>query len=350
MGIEKVIEARKRSIDREMLGIVPRKYSNSFLHSLLGKPSYEYSPEALTHSISVPIWDFLSRGGKRWRPVLFLLVYEALGGRPKGVLRHAAIPELIHNGTIIVDDIEDDSFLRRGKPCLHRIYGIDVSVNAGNFLYFAPLLQLGLSRLPPLRANRVYRAYVEEMVKLSLGQATDIAWHRGLVRKVTERQYLQMCSFKTGTLARLAARLAAILAGASEEKERALGKFAESIGVAFQIQDDILNLRPTDLWGKSYGDDITEGKRTLIVIHCFRKSGKKERSRLMKILGMHTKDRRKIAEAVEILDKYGSLDYAKEYAREMVRASWKGVDRALRPSKAKGQLKAFADYLVERRI
>ncbi|NIV44480.1 MAG: polyprenyl synthetase family protein, partial [Gammaproteobacteria bacterium] len=93
-------------------------------------------------AIAQPMWDFLERGGKRWRPALFLLVIEALGEDSEKFLDFAIIPEVIHNGTIMVDDVEDDSTFRRGKPCTHRIFGIDIAVNTGNAMYFLPLLTL----------------------------------------------------------------------------------------------------------------------------------------------------------------------------------------------------------------
>lgn len=350
MGIENLLASTGKIVDKEIEKILPKKYSSRFLRKLLGTPRYAYSPKTLTGALPEPCWDFLDRGGKRWRPYLFLIIYEALGKRQRHALRYTPIPELIHNGSIIVDDIEDNSEMRRGKPCLHKIFGVDMAINAGNFLYFLPMLLLKDSSLPPSKARRAYEAYIEEMIQISMGQGADIVWHRGLERKVTENEYLQMCAFKTGTLARLSARLAAILAGSSVRTERAVGHFAEAIGVAFQIQDDILNLRPTKKWGKTIGDDISEGKRTLIVIHFLRHAKASERKKLLKVLDSHTKNREKIKMATALLEKYRSLDYAKERARNIVKDSWKDVDSLLRESKAKNQLKAFADFLVERDI
>ncbi|MBI5355248.1 MAG: polyprenyl synthetase family protein [Candidatus Aenigmarchaeota archaeon] len=350
MDIENLLASKGKIVDREIEKILPKKYDLNFLKKLLGKPRYAYSPKTLTKALSTPSWDFLSRGGKRWRPYLFLIIYEALGKQQRDALKYTSIPELIHNGTIIIDDIEDNSEIRRGKPCLHKIFGEDIAINVGNFLYFLPMLHLKDAELPPSKARRAYEAYIEEMVQISMGQGVDIAWHRGLERRVTEDEYLQMCAFKTGTLSRLSARLAAILAGSSVKKEMAMGHFAEAIGVAFQIQDDILNLRPTEKWGKTAGDDISEGKRTLIVIHFLKKARPSERRRLLKILDSHTKNKTSVKAAIALLEKYGSLDYAKERARSIVKDSWKDVDSLLKESKAKRQLKAFADFLVERDI
>jgi geranylgeranyl pyrophosphate synthase len=162
---------------------------------------------------------------------------------------------------LAVDDIEDDSKLRRGKPCLHLIYGTDVAINAGNGMlhlcfnsqplhsllivivsvsgmYFFPLVvfrDLKKKGFADATINKCYELYSEEMIKLHFGQGLDIWWHTGKGNPSAD-EYLQMCAYKTGTLARLSAKLSAIISGGSEAQAEAIGKFAETIGVAFQIQ------------------------------------------------------------------------------------------------------------------
>jgi geranylgeranyl pyrophosphate synthase len=312
--------------------------------------------ETLNKALAEPIWEFLDRGGKRWRPSLFLLICEALGKNSEEFLDFAIIPELIHNGTLMVDDIEDSSDQRRGKPCTYKIFGVDIAINVGNTMYYLPLLPLIANRekIPTKKLSRVYEIYVQEMIKLSLGQAMDIAWHKGLANadKIGEKNYLQMCAYKTGTLARMSAKIAAILADAEEELIEKLGHFAESIGIAFQMQDDILDLSSTEFAEKKggRGKDITEGKRTLIVIHMLENANSKDKDRLIKILGMHTSDQTLRDEAIALMEKYGSLDYVRRCAANIVKESWKEVDRLLPTSEAKERLKAFAEFLIKRNI
>jgi len=244
--------------------------------------------------------------------------------------------------------------MRRGKPCTHKQFGVDVAVNAGSFMYFLAFFPLIKNRekFRPDVLLRAWEAVLQETTRIHYGQGTDIAWHKGLADadSVSEREYLQMCAYKTGVLARLAARLAVILNEGDAELEGKLGKFSESIGLAFQIQDDILNIAPTSGWGKETGDDINEGKRTLLVIHTLRKAGSRERKRLIEILNMHTKDEKLIREAIGIIEKCGSVEYAKEYARRMVREAWKDAETLLPDNPAKEKLRAFADFMVERKI
>jgi geranylgeranyl pyrophosphate synthase len=356
INVEKLLEEKTKTIDKVIEKYVPRKYDENSLVLSLDPPRYDYNLEALNNAIAEPIWDFLDRGGKRWRPSLFLLIVEALGRNSDEFLEYAIIPEVVHNGTIMVDDIEDDSEFRRGKPCTHRLFGLDVAINAGNAMYYLPLLPLMKNRdkLSTEKLSKIYEIYVREMINLSLGQAIDIAWHKGLAdaEKITETQYLQMCAYKTGTLARMAAKIAAVLCEASEDTVERLGRFAEAIGVAFQIQDDVLDLTSKGFADKKggVGQDITEGKRSLVVIHALDKAKSADKKRLIEILNMHTADQKLKNEAIRIMGKYNSIDYAKEFARNMVTDGWKEIDRLLQPSKAKEKIRVFATYLVERKI
>ena len=356
MSIEKFLEEKASVINKTVEKYVPRKFDRNTAVFALSQPKYGYNLETLNKAIAEPIWEFLDRGGKRWRPSLFLLVIEALGKNPKDFLDFAIIPELIHNGTLIIDDIEDGSKMRREKPCTYVLYGLDIAINAGNAMYYLPLLALikNKDKFSASKLKKIYEIYVLEMINLSFGQAMDIAWHRGLADadKIEERQYLQMCAYKTGTLARMAAKIPSVLADANDELTENLGKFAEAIGVAFQIQDDVLDLIGEEFAKKKggLGKDITEGKRTLIVIHTLQKATQNDRKRLLEILRMHTADSKLVEEAIRIMKKYDSIEYAKEFSRNMVKESWKSVENLLPTSRAKEKLEAFANYLIERRI
>jgi len=356
IDIKKILEEKKPIIDKTIEKFIPRKYDKNSMISTLGPPSYEHSVEAADKSISEPVWDFLDRGGKRWRPVLFLLLAEALGAEPEKFLDMILIPELIHNGSIIIDDIEDKSKERRKKQALHLIFGEDIAINAGNALYFLALLPLirNKEKFDTKILLRLYDAYSREMIRISFGQATDIAWHNGLANAdvISEDEYLEMCSNKTGCIARLSAKAAAIIAGRNDEEVNSIGKFAEVIGIAFQIQDDVLNLSGKEFAkGKGgLGEDITEGKRSLPVIHTLQKANSEDRERLIEILNIHTTDQKLRDEAIEIIKKYDSIEYAREKARNMVKETWKGIEKILPESDAKEKIKAFAYYLIERKI
>ncbi len=356
MDITKFLQEIAPLIDRTIEKYIPREFTEGSVLFKVNPPKFSSNLEALNKGISEPIWEILERGGKRWRPALFLLICEALGKNSKDCLDLAIIPEVVHNGTLMVDDIEDASELRRGKPCTYKIYGVDIAVNAGNAMYYLPLLPLmeKKAKLSAETLRDIYEVYVQEMINLSLGQAMDITWHRGIANadNLNEGNYLQMCAYKTGTLARMSAKISAVLAGASNELVEKLGGFAESIGVAFQMQDDVL-----DLTGKEFGEkkggvgqDITEGKRTLMVIRTLKNADNADRNRLIQILNKHTSDQTLRDEAIALMQKYDAIEYVKCTATRIVEESWNEVDKLLPASKAKEKLKAFAEFLIKRTI
>ena len=350
---EKTLEELKTKIDMEMEKILPKIADKGYLEKIFGKSRYEYDVSAINNSLNKPVWDFLDRGGKRWRPALFLLVTEAIGGDLKKLQEFSVIPELVHSGSILVDDVEDDGDLRRGKPCTHKVFGMDVAINAGNFLYFIPLLSFtkNRSKFDDKTVIRVFEIYAQEMTNIHAGQAMDIWWHRGN-ENPNEAQYMQMCAYKTGTLSRTAVRFAVALSGGSVEQEEKIGKFAEAIGIAFQIQDDILDIvssgEERKKFGKAIGNDIKEGKRTLIVIHTLEKASESDRERLLEILNSHTTNPKQIEEAISLLEKYGSINHAKQKAKELVLNAWKEMEPLLKESSAKKKLRDFAYFLIER--
>jgi len=242
------------------------------------------NPELLCALIA-PGKDLLSRGGKRWRPLLMTLVCEALGGGD-AALPLVPLVEFCHNASLIHDDIEDNSDERRGKPAVHIIHGVDAAINSGCFLYFLPLacIDSWAARLPEQIARdcgaNVYALWAGYLRKLHLGQAIDIHWHRnfGMIPSVDE--YFTMCALKTGCLARFAAELGAAVAAMSgvnpvSVPTEYLGVAAEKLGVGFQILDDVKNVT-CGIPGKKRGDDVVEGKKSLPVLLFLRRCPEKK--------------------------------------------------------------------------
>lgn len=356
LKIKEYLEKQKPEIDRMIKKYLPPKATKEWLNFTFGEPCYFYNQKAAQEVLIKPVYEFLGRGGKRWRPALFLLIAQAVGGDLKKLKDFLIIPELSHEGSIIIDDCEDEGELRRGKPCLHRIFGTDVAINAGNFLYFLPLITLikNKNKFKPETLVRAYAACIQEMINIHLGQGSDIYWHKGKAKKIDQKEYLQMCAFKTGCLSRLSAKLAVILSGKDDKMVKKIGQMAEAIGVAFQVQDDILDIslsgKERTKFGKSFGNDIKEGKRTLMVIHTLGKASPKDKKRLLEILDKHTDDLKERKEAIEIIKKYGSIDYARKVAQKIIKESWQEAEKLLPESKAKRKLEEFVNYLIERKV
>ena len=354
MEFKEFIKENSKIIDKELKKFFPEKPGKEWLEKALGKAEFKLDEKTISKSLAEPIWDFLDRGGKRWRPTLMLLNYEALGGKnKKQIMPLTVLPELLHNGSIMIDDIEDSSELRRGKKCTHLIFGEDIAINAGNTMYFLPMILLYRNelKLKDKTIRKIYDLCSIEMMRLSAGQGMDILWHRENQDYLTEEHYLQMCAYKTGALTRLSAKLGGILAGATEKEIEKIGKYAESIGIAFQIQDDVLNLIGEEFGKeKGIGEDVHEGKKTLILLHTLRKASEKDKKRLLEIIESHPSDQKAITEAIGLMEKYGSIDYAKEKAKNLVKKSWKEVEPYLKKGNAKTRLKEFGKYLIEREI
>eukprot|EP01017_Pseudomicrothorax_dubius_P025223 TRINITY_DN26_c0_g3_i2.p1 TRINITY_DN26_c0_g3~~TRINITY_DN26_c0_g3_i2.p1 ORF type:complete len:329 (+),score=87.31 TRINITY_DN26_c0_g3_i2:73-987(+) len=302
------------------------------------------------------IRDRLARGGKRWRPVLCLMITDAFGGKISDVAAVAGLCEIVHNGTLVIDDIQDSSKFRRGKPCVHHIYGIDLGTNASNFAYFLPV-QTCILQNPQFTAaqkSAMLNAYFEEMISVHLGQGWDIYWHN--LKEIdsflpNEENYLQMVSHKTGVLPRLGARLTGMALGLPNDTLNKVTRFAQNIGVGFQIQDDILNLVGEDFSTKGFlGEDIHEGKLSLIALHSLRNANEKDRRRLFEILRMRTEDQKFIKEAIDLMKKTNSIQYAADRARVIVEETWRDVEGVLPETEAKKHLAMMKDYLIVRKV
>jgi octaprenyl-diphosphate synthase len=264
-----------------------------------------------------PIKDILSRGGKRWRPLLMTLVCETLGGGGSA-LPLVPLVEFCHNASLIHDDIEDNSDLRRGKPAVHHIYGVDTAINSGSFFYFLSLCCIESCAME--NKDRIYRLWGEYMRKLHLGQAMDISWHQNIKLVPKTEDYYIMCGMKTGSLASLAAELGAYTAGASKEAAQQLGKAAEKLGIGFQILDDVKNLS-TGIPGKKRGDDIVEGKKSLPVLLFLHKNPEKQERIFHCFHEAKTKGiaAAEVEESIEFLSEAGVLNEAEEIAQSLIK-------------------------------
>ncbi len=355
MDIKQLLEYYQLLINQSLEEVLPRKITHEFIDQTVGASRYVFDLLALQKSVADPFWDLLDRGGKRWRPILFLLIVDLLGKNAKECITLSTIFEFIHNATLIVDDLEDSSEMRRGKKAIHLIYGADIAVNAANLVYYLPLkiLENQQDKLSSDAILKIHKIYTQEMINLGFGQATDIAWHKGLVddTKISEKQYLQMCAFKTGCLARMSAKVAAVVGGSDNKLITAFGVLGESLGVVFQIQDDILNITEYELSkGKGLGEDITEGKRSLPVIYAVNSLDKKDGARLIEILKMHTLDQKLINEAIELINKAGGIKKAQETMKKLFDSALKELDPLLEESEKKQKLFNLADYLINRQV
>ena len=353
LNIKEFLAKHKPSVEAEIEKYIPRKATTGWIEGALGKTLFELDLEAYTAGANEPIWDLLDRGGKRFRPILTCICAEAVGGDWNDGLKVAPMVELIHNGTLMQDDVEDDSAARRGQPCTHHKFGVDTAVNTGTIMFYWPMAKIleNEFNLSEEKRLKIYDLYVKELLRVCSGQVWDIAWHHGGFTP-NEKQYLNMCLSKTGVLTKFACQLGAIMGNSTNEQYEALGKFGQIIGVGFQIQDDILELTECDFQEKkgSVCGDIHEGKRTLMVIRTLEKATPDESKRLIQILDSHTNDDEELKEALKIIHAYDGIEYSRKKAEELVTIAWEEINSVLDETNAKNVLKKFAEYLVDRKI
>ena len=291
---------------------------------------------------------FLRRGGKRIRPVLALLSAGAAGGAYEAVVEPAAIIELFHNFTLIHDDIEDDSQFRRGEPALHISHGTPMAMNSGDALYTLLWRELLGLKLKPSRLIMLQKLYADSFKRVVDGQGVEISWIRDSRFDVSEKEYFDMIGGKTAALMGLSCEVGAFIAGAGKRQKKSLRSYGESLGAAFQIQDDVLNVTGEfEKYQKEIGGDISEGKRTLMVVHCLAHAPEEDRKRLIGILSTHSKKAEDIQEAIHLLKKHGSVEYAQKCADRIVHKAVRSLAR-LPDGKDKAALLSMADYVIKR--
>ncbi|HET7323290.1 MAG TPA: polyprenyl synthetase family protein [Halococcus sp.] len=352
--MREVLAAWRPVIDDEIERLLPRAIDAEYAASFFGEPTYEYDPAAIQRALPEPFWGLLDRGGKRWRAVVCCLLIEAFGENPHEYLSYACIPEILHNGTIIVDDVEDGATMRRGEPALHHVYGTDIALNAGNAMYFLPLkiIARNPADLAPEIRLSIYEMLMFELNRTHLGQGMDICWHNEQEIGMSEAQYLEMCACKTGCLGRIVARLAAILTGQSEEVERHAARYAEFMSIAFQIGDDILDVENATeeggAFGKGIGNDVREGKKTLMAIHAAEHAPPEQATRLEELLWAEENSEADIAEVIDIFRETESVAYARERALSLAAEAREHLSLLDIEDEPAAHLSEFTHFVVER--
>ena len=327
-----ILEKVEGVISRSLPAISDR----GWLARAAGPIKNKVSEEAV-NIINKPALELLARGGKRWRPVTMVLCCEIAGGAAEDALPLVPLVEFPHNGSLIVDDIEDNAGIRRGEPAVHLIYGEDMSINTGTLMYFLPTFLIDESDLSDEMKLRLYRYHSVNMRRLHFGQGLDIQWHNNHDFYPSVEEYMQMCRFKTGSLARMAAQTGFALGGTDPNSCLTLGELFEDMGVAFQILDDVTNLT-TGNPGKKRGDDIIEGKKSLPVI--FHAMADPDSIPLLAGYFNTASEAENgsvddaIESAVGLLESSGSIERARNRAIEMIRGARGMIEKSFQGSPA----------------
>lgn len=319
-----------------------KKYSKS-IDEEIDKSLVTIDPKSLRQASE----HLIKAGGKKLRPSLVVLSCEAVGGNPKNALKTAAAMELIHTFSLIHDDIMDKDELRRGKPSVHVLWGEPMAILAGDTIFSKALDAILETEIDDVSSSKVLEALktvVDSCIKICEGQACDMGFEEKF--DVKEKEYLNMIYKKTAALIAAATKSGAILGGGNQEQIEALSEYGRLIGMAFQIQDDYLDvISDADEIGKPAGSDIVEGKMTLMVVHAIDKASTDDKETLISILKSGGED--DVEKAISIFEKYGSIEYTRNIALNNVRQA-KELLKILDDSEAKEALLNIADFVLQR--
>ena len=286
-------------------------------------------------------------GGKRLRPLLATVASEAVGGKADSALPFGVALEMVHNFTLVHDDVMDEDETRRGIKTVHAAFGVPEAILSGDAL-FARAFEVVLdSEVDDPKLVRLVDILARAVRLLAEGQQMDMDFEDA--KKVTSDQYMKMIELKTAVLYSAAAQGGAIVGGATSKQEVALADYGRLMGLGFQIWDDVLDLESDQAtFGKPVLNDIRNGKKTLIVVQALEDLKGPERLEFLSILGKKNATTKELERARDILEEVGAISHATKVADGLISGAKERLS-ALVDSPHKKTLMAFADYMVKRK-
>ena len=311
---------------------------NEYLDNL----PYERRPRGLYD----PIKYVLSIGGKRIRPTLMLLGYNLYKEDPERILSSAIALETYHNYTLLHDDLMDNADVRRGNPTVHKKWDDNTAILSGDSMLV--LAYQRMAECPVEKLKPVLDLFTETALEIGEGQQYDMEFETR--NDVHEDEYIEMIRLKTSVLLACALKMGAILADASEADAENLYKFGEQIGLAFQLQDDYLDVYGDPaVFGKAIGGDIMCNKKTYMLINAFNKATKEQRAELTHWVNAEDPDpKEKIAAVTDLYNKIGIRQLAEAKIQHYFDESRKYLAAVDVPEERKAELKAYTDKMMHR--
>lgn len=324
-----------------------------------------------------PVRHISDAGGKSWRSYGALACMDVVGGDSRKFVDWLAMPEFMHVGSLIVDDFQDKSLVRRGRPCVHLKFGDAIAINAGTAAYFQGQKMITLPYLTPQVLNRVYDLYFSALRGGHAGQALDLAGLDDVMDEcirerraaggdraaetralaLMEERVLAIHMLKTAVPAGALAKMGSVVGGGREDQVEAMGTYFEAVGVAFQIMDDVLNLRGLVTTSadkeagqtlKTLGEDVTSGKVTICVAKAACRLEVEALAELWEKIRSRPDDRETIDWCIATMEECGAIDACVKQATDMVEAAWGQLDRVIPDSFSKIMLRSFGWFVIER--
>lgn len=322
-------------------------YSSSELMQMVNKAIESLPYDRKPQSLYAPIQYVLSLGGKRLRPVLMLMAYNMYKEDVEHILMPAIAIETYHNFTLLHDDLMDRAEVRRGNPCVHVKWDDNTAILSGDnmlVLAFSHMIQCDDKYMP-----FVLRLFTETALEIDEGQQYDIDFETR--SDVTEEEYIEMIRLKTSVLLACALKIGAILGGASEQDAATLYEFGEKLGLAFQLQDDYLDVYGDfKTFGKQIGGDIMCNKKTYMLINAQLLANEEQASELNTWLNMENPSREeKVAAVTRIYDEIGVPELVRNRINQYYQEAAQALSRISLPQECTEILWEFAQSMLNRR-
>ena len=295
-----------------------------------------------------PLKYVLNSGGKRVRPILIMISCEAAGGKPEDALNAGVAIEMLHNFTLVHDDIMDNADTRRGNPTVHKKWNDNVAILTGDHLIgmaYSYLLKTKSDRL-----DEIVKTFTEGIIEVCEGQSFDKEYEDR--KDVTLDEYMMMISKKTAKMLETSSVVGALIGNGSNELVENVRNYAANIGLAFQIQDDLLDITADETeFGKKIGGDLVEGKKTYLLIKAMEAvTDEKDKNKILNIVnktGLSPDDTAAISEIKNIYIKYGVIDSAQKEIKKYTELAYRNLNN-LRDGESKESLRWFAEMLMGR--
>lgn len=297
-------------------------------------------------SLYDPIKYVLSIGGKRVRPVLTMLSYNLYKDDPLSIMPQAIGLETYHNFTLLHDDLMDHADMRRGHETVHKKWDANRAILSGDTMLLQAFERV--EDCDPAKLPAVFKVFIQTTLEIGEGQQLDVEFETR--NDVTEDEYIEMIRLKTSVLLACACKVGSIMADAPAEDVENMYKFGEKLGLAFQLQDDLLDVfGDPAVFGKNIGGDITSNKKTYMLINAVNRANPAQREQLMKWIDAKEFDRNEKVKAVtELYNEIGIRELCEQKIEEYYQKSLVYLAKVNLPEERKAELKAYAAEMMKR--
>jgi len=321
-------------------------YNHSELKKIIDKALINLSYNTEAEKLIEPVKYIISMGGKRLRPVITLMSLNLFSDNITDGIMPAAGLEVFHNFTLVHDDIMDQAPVRRNLPTVHKKWDINQAVLSGDVMAF--IANECFLQTSSVHLAKVFRVFNKAAIEVCVGQQLDIDFEKKAV--ITQDEYIRMIELKTAVLIAAAARIGSIIGGADDKDSDLLYQFGRNIGLAFQIQDDMLDIYgDAEVFGKVPGGDIVANKKTFLLVKAFELASGNQIKRLQELFssGGISPDK-KVEEVIDIYDQLKIRTFTEKLANEHLNVAFSQLDSLSIDSERKEEIYRVTNSLIDR--